>query len=59
MKQEEVEDEDEQLDEEDMKLIKDESSNEYDLQLCAAELIGNLFKHHSNMVAEIVFTLRT
>ena len=59
MKKEEVEDEDDQLDEEDLALIKEEGSQEYDLQLAAAELMGTLFKTHSNMVAELVYTLRT
>lgn len=54
IKKEEVEDEDEQLDEEDMNLIKDEGNTEYDLQIAAAELIGSLFKTAPNMVTALV-----
>jgi len=46
IKDEEVEDEDDALDEEDLALLKEEGKNEYDLQLCAAELLGSLFKTH-------------
>lgn len=40
-------------------MLKEEGNNEYDLQLAAAELLGSLFKTHTNMVAQIVQTLRT
>jgi hypothetical protein len=58
IKQEEAEDEDDQLDAEDLNLIKDEGNNEYDLQIAAAELIGSLFKNAPTMVTAIVQTLR-
>jgi len=58
IKKEEVEDEDDQLDAEDLNLIKDEGNNEYDLQIAAAELIGSLFKNAPTMVSGIVQTLR-
>jgi hypothetical protein len=59
MKNEQAEDEDDELDQEDLALIKEEGSQEYDLQLAAAELVGMLFKTHKMMVAELVNTLRT
>lgn len=59
IKQEEAEDEDDQLDAEDLNLIKDEGNNEYDLQIAAAELIGSLFKNAPTMVTAIVQTLRS
>lgn len=59
MKDEEVEDEDDKLDEEDLNLIKDEANNEYDLQIAAAELLGTLFKHAKDFVGPIVQTLRS
>ena len=54
----EVEDEDDQLDEDDMALIKEENSNEFDLQIAAAELMGELFKTHKESVAGLVQRLR-
>ena len=59
IKDEEVEDEDDALDQEDLALLKEEGKNEYDLQLCAAELLGSLFKTHQPFVADLVNTLRT
>ena len=59
IKDEEVEDEDDALDEEDLALLKEEGKNEYDLQLCAAELLGSLFKTHKQFVGDLVTTLRT
>ena len=55
---EEVEDEDDALDADDLALIKEENSNEYDLQIAAAELMGVLFKTHSQFVAGLVARLR-
>lgn len=40
MKVEPAEDEDDELDEEDIAMIKEEGSKEYDVQLTAAELMG-------------------
>lgn len=54
----EVEDEDDALDEDDIALIKGENSNEYDLQIAVAELIGILFKTHKESVANLVQRLR-
>ena len=50
----EVEDEDDQLDADDLALIKEENDNEYDLQIAAAELMGILFKTHRDFVANLV-----
>lgn len=54
----EVEDEDDALDADDMALIKEENSNEFDLQVAAAELMGALFKTHKESVAGLVQRLR-
>jgi hypothetical protein len=56
--QEEVEDEDDALDADDMALIKEENSNEFDLQIAAAELMGTLFKTHRESVTALVQRLR-
>ena len=56
--QEEVEDEDDQLDADDLALIKEENSNEFDLQVAAAELMGALFKTHKEFVSNLVQRLR-
>ena len=37
-----------------MALIKEENSNEFDLQIAAAELMGELFKTHQESVAGLV-----
>lgn len=55
---EEVEDEDDVLDADDMALIKEENSNEFDLQIAAAELMGILFKTHKHFVNPLVQRLR-
>lgn len=55
---EEVEDEDDAFDADDMALIKEENSNEFDLQIAAAELMGALFKTHRESVAGLVARLR-
>ena len=55
----EVEDEDDQLDADDLALIKEENGNEYDLQIAAAELMGALFKSYRDNVASLVGKLRT
>ena len=55
---EEPEDEDDALDEEDLALLKEENSNEHDLQLAAAELMGILFKTHREFVTPLVEQLR-
>ena len=47
---EEVEDEDDAFDADDLALIKQENSNEFDLQVAAAELMGALFKTHKESV---------
>ena len=54
----EVEDEDDQLDADDLALIKEENSNEFDLQVAAAELMGALFKSHKEFVGSLVQRLR-
>ena len=51
---EEAEDEDDVLDADDMALIKEENSNEFDLQIAAAELMGILFKTHKQFVNPLV-----
>ena len=47
------------LDTDDLMLIKEENSNEYDLQIAAAELMSSLFKTHRDMISGLVATLRT
>jgi len=42
------------LDADDLALIKEENSNEFDLQIAAAELMGVLFKTHSQFVSGLV-----
>ena len=54
----EIEDEDDVLDADDLALIKEENSNEFDLQIAAAELMGNLFKTHKDFVGGLVQRLR-
>lgn len=56
---EEGEDEDDAFDADDLALLKEENSNEFDLQVGAAELMGILFKTHRDHVANLVATLRT
>lgn len=46
------------LDADDLALIKEENSNEFDLQIAAAELMGNLFKTHKDFVGGLVQRLR-
>ena len=41
-----------------MALIKEENSNEFDLQIAAAELMGELLKTHKESVAGLVQRLR-
>ena len=41
-----------------MALIKEENSNEFDLQVAAAELMGALFKTHKESVTGLVQRLR-
>lgn len=55
---EEVEDEDDALDADDLALIKEENSNEFDLQIAAAEFMGALFKTHRDFVGPLVQQLR-
>jgi len=55
---EEPEDEDDELDAEDLALLKEENNNEHDLQLAAAELMGALFKTHKDFVGPLVQKLR-
>lgn len=59
MKQEEVEDEDDELEEGDLALLKEENNNEHDLQLSVAEMFGVLFKHHRDLVGPLVQELRS
>jgi len=54
----EAEDEDDVLDADDMALIKEENSNEFDLQIAAAEMMGALFKTHRDFVSGLVARLR-
>ena len=58
MKQEEVEDEDDELEEGDLALLKEENNNEHDLQLTIAEMFGALFKTHKELVGPLVQELR-
>ena len=56
--EQEIEDEDDALDADDLAMIKEENSNEYDLQIAAAELMGALFKTHRDFVSALVARLR-
>lgn len=55
----EQEDEDDELDAEDIALLKAENQNEYDLQTAAAEILGALFKTHKEFVADLVNKCKT
>lgn len=52
-------DEDDQLDEEDLLVLKEENKNEHQLQLDLGEIIGVLFKTHKQHVANVVQDLVT
>jgi len=56
-KEQEAEDEDEELDEEDLAMLKEENKLEYDLQLSIAEVFGILFKHHKQFCQAITDSL--
>ena len=60
-KNETPEDEDEQIDEDDLEVIKEENNNEYDLQLTIAEIMGIIFKTHGvlcgNLIQELFSTI--
>jgi hypothetical protein len=58
-KNEEAEDEDDQLDQEDLEVIKEENKNEYDLQLSIAEIIGIIFKTHGPLCGNLLQELFT
>lgn len=51
---EDVEDEDDAFDADDLALLKEENSNEFDLQVATAELMGALFKTHKESVSGLV-----
>lgn len=53
-KNEQPEDEDDQVDEDDLEVIKEENNNEYDLQLSIAEIMGILFKTHGVISGNLV-----
>lgn len=53
MKKQDGDDEDD-FDEDDEKLIKEENKGEYELQLSVAELIGILFKTHSQLCGPLI-----
>lgn len=59
VKNEGGEDEDDNLGEDDLEVIKEENKNEYDLQLSLAELIGILFKTHKDYGAKLLNELFT
>lgn len=54
-----VEDEDDALDEEDLHLLASENLDEYNLQTGCAEIIGTLFKHYKESVANLVNECKT
>lgn len=60
-KNEEAEDEDDELDVDDLEVIKEENKSEYDLQLSIAEILGVIFKTHApqtlNLLNELFTTL--
>jgi hypothetical protein len=53
-KNDEKEDEDDELDNDELEVIKEENKNEYDLQLSIAEIIGIIFKTHPTLSIGIV-----
>jgi len=56
-KNEDRDEDDEELDKDELEVIKEENKNEYDLQLSIAEIIGIIFKTHSILSANIVTDL--
>lgn len=58
-KNETVEDEDDQIDQDDLEVIKEENNSEFDLQLSIAEIIGILFKTHGPLTVNLVTELFT
>lgn len=56
-KKDEKEDEDDELDQDELEVIKEENKNEYDLQLSIAEIIGIIFKTHASLSGNIVTDL--
>jgi hypothetical protein len=58
-KNQDVEDEDDQLETDELEIIKEENKNEYDLQLSFAELIGVLFKTHKDLAMNLLNELFT
>lgn len=54
VKNEDKEDEDDELDQDELEVIKEENKNEYDLQLSIAEIIGIIFKTHPQLSGNIV-----
>ncbi len=53
-KNEDAEDEDDQLDQEELEIIKEDNNNEYDLQLSIAEIFGIIFKTHPTLTANVL-----
>ena len=53
------EDEDDEFNADDLALLKEENTNEFNLQVASAELMGILFKTHRDFVSNLVTTLRT
>jgi hypothetical protein len=51
------EDEDDEVDQDELEVIKEENKNEYDLQLSIAEIIGIIFKTHAMFSATVVHDL--
>jgi len=57
VKQENVEDEDDQIEDDEKEVIKEENNNEYDLQLSIAEIMGILFKTHGPLCTPLITEL--
>jgi importin-5 len=53
-KNETVEDEDDQIDQDDLEVIKEENNNEFDLQLSIAEIVGIIFKTHGPLSGNLI-----
>lgn len=53
------EDEDDELDQDDLEVIKEENKSEYDLQLSIAEIFGILFKTHGTSCGNLLNELFT
>lgn len=59
IKPENLEDEEDEIDQDDMDVIKEENNNEYDLQLSIAEIMGIMFKTSGQFCSNLIHELFT